>query len=107
MQDTGIIRNYIEVPRGKLYHSYSLEDGRVRGSIVRTPSITNINTMEFACIGTHITDAQLAIVQCDPCFTCTDRAIQIVDEPLKPKGFNAQIEDLSALEKKKNKNSIV
>ncbi len=35
--------------------------------------------MEHACVGTHITDAQLAIVQCDPCFTCTDRAIQIVD----------------------------
>ncbi len=82
MQDTGIIKSYIEVPRGKLYHSYSIEDGRVRNSIVRTPSITNINTMEFACIGTHITDAQLAVVQCDPCFTCTDRAVQIVDRPL-------------------------
>ena len=83
MQDTDIIRSYIEVPRGKLYHSYRLEDGRVRNSIIRTPSITNINAMEHACIGTHITDAQLAIVQCDPCFTCTDRAIQIVDHPLK------------------------
>lgn len=81
MQDTGIIRSYIEVPRGKLYHSYSIEDGRVRNSIIRTPSITNINTMEFACIGTHITDAQLAVVQCDPCFTCTDRAVQIMDRP--------------------------
>jgi energy-converting hydrogenase B subunit N len=85
MQDTDIIRSYIEVPRGKLYHSYKLEDGRVRNSIVRTPSITNINTMEFACIGTHITDAQLAIVQCDPCFTCTDRAVQIVNKPFKTK----------------------
>ena len=79
MQDTDIIRRYIEAPRGKLYHSYKLEDGKVRNSIVRTPSITNINAMEFACIGTHITDAQLAIVQCDPCFTCTDRAIQIIN----------------------------
>ncbi|MGB9936628.1 MAG: nickel-dependent hydrogenase large subunit [Methanobacterium sp.] len=85
MQDTGIIRSYIEAPRGKLYHSYSIEDGRLRNSIVRTPSITNINTMEFACIGNHITDAQLAIVQCDPCFTCTDRAVEIVDHPLKKK----------------------
>jgi energy-converting hydrogenase B subunit N len=83
MHDTGIIRSYIEAPRGKLYHSYRLEDGRVRNSIIRTPSITNINAMEHACVGTHITDAQLAIVQCDPCFTCTDRAIQIVDHPLK------------------------
>lgn len=83
MHDTGIIKSYIEVPRGKLYHSYRLEDGRARNIIIRTPSITNINAMEHACIGTHITDAQLAIVQCDPCFTCTDRAIQIVDHPLK------------------------
>ncbi|MGV8143371.1 MAG: nickel-dependent hydrogenase large subunit [Methanothermobacter sp.] len=78
MQDTPITKSYIEVPRGKLYHSYALEDGRVRHSIIRTPSIANIGAMETACIGCHITDAQLAIVQCDPCFTCTDRAIQII-----------------------------
>lgn len=79
MQDTGIIRRYIEASRGKLYHSYKIEDGKVRNSIVRTPSMTNINAMEHACIGTHITDAQLAIVQCDPCFTCTDRVVQIIN----------------------------
>jgi energy-converting hydrogenase B subunit N len=78
MEDTPVIKSYIEVPRGKLYHSYSLDDGRVRNVIIRTPSITNIGAMEYACIGYHITDAQLAIVQCDPCFTCTDRAIQII-----------------------------
>jgi energy-converting hydrogenase B subunit N len=78
MEDAPVTKNYIEVPRGKLYHSYSLDDGRVRNVIVRTPSITNIGAMEYACIGYHITDAQLAIVQCDPCFTCTDRAIQII-----------------------------
>lgn len=78
MQDTPIVKSYIEVPRGKLYHSYKLEEGRTRNVIVRTPSITNIGAMEYACIGTHITDAQLAIVQCDPCFTCTDRAIKII-----------------------------
>ena len=78
MEDSPVTNNYIEVPRGKLYHSYSLDDGRVRNVIIRTPSITNIGAMEYACIGYHITDAQLAIVQCDPCFTCTDRAIQII-----------------------------
>lgn len=78
MQDAPITKNYIEVPRGKLYHSYALDEGRVRNVIVRTPSITNIGAMEHACIGNHITDAQLAVVQCDPCFTCTDRAIQII-----------------------------
>lgn len=78
MHDAPITKSYIEVPRGKLYHSYALEDGRVRNSIVRTPSITNIGAMQYAAVGHHITDAQLAIVQCDPCFTCTDRAIQII-----------------------------
>lgn len=78
MFDCDFIESYIEVPRGTLYHSYSLEDGRVRGSIIRTPSMANIGAMQFACIGDSITDAQLSIVQCDPCFTCTDRAIQII-----------------------------
>ena len=78
MQDTGVIKSYVEAARGRLYHSYRLEDGRVRGSIVRTPSMSNIGAMQYACIGHHITDAQLGIVQCDPCFTCTDRAIQII-----------------------------
>lgn len=79
MKDTDIIKSYIEVPRGTLYHSYKLEDGKVRGSVIRTPSMANIGAMEFACIGNHITDAQLCVVQCDPCFTCTDRAIEIID----------------------------
>jgi energy-converting hydrogenase B subunit N len=78
MEDAPITKSYIEVPRGTLYHSYALEDGRVRNSIIRTPSIANIGAMQYAAIGHHITDAQLAIVQCDPCFTCTDRAIQII-----------------------------
>ncbi|MEE1133399.1 nickel-dependent hydrogenase large subunit [uncultured Methanobrevibacter sp.] len=78
MFDTDIIQSYIEVPRGTLYHSYALESGRVRHSIIRTPSMANIGAMQYACIGDQITDAQLCIVQCDPCFTCTDRAIEII-----------------------------
>ena len=78
MFDTDIIESYIEVPRGTLYHSFALESGRVRHSIIRTPSMANIGAMQYACIGDHITDAQLCIVQCDPCFTCTDRAIEII-----------------------------
>ena len=78
MFDTDIIESYIEVPRGTLYHSYALESGRVRHCIIRTPSMANIGAMQYACIGDQITDAQLSIVQCDPCFTCTDRAIEII-----------------------------
>ena len=78
MFDTGINESYIEVPRGTLYHSYALESGRVRHSIIRTPSMSNIGAMQYACIGDQITDAQLSIVQCDPCFTCSDRTIEII-----------------------------
>ncbi|WP_296858004.1 nickel-dependent hydrogenase large subunit [uncultured Methanobrevibacter sp.] len=78
MFDTDIVESYIEVPRGTLYHSYALESGRVRHSVIRTPSMSNIGAMQYACIGDQITDAQLCIVQCDPCFTCSDRAIEII-----------------------------
>lgn len=78
MFDTDISESYIEVPRGTLYHSYALESGRVRHCIIRTPSMANIGAMQYACIGDQITDAQLCIVQCDPCFTCTDRSIEII-----------------------------
>ena len=78
MFDTDITESYIEVPRGTLYHSYALEGGRVRHCIIRTPSMANIGAMQYACIGEQLTDAQLCIVQCDPCFTCTDRAIEII-----------------------------
>ena len=78
MVDTDITESYIEVPRGTLYHSYALESGRVRHCVIRTPSMANIGAMQYACIGEQLTDAQLCIVQCDPCFTCTDRAIEII-----------------------------
>lgn len=78
MFDTDLIESYIEVPRGTLYHSYALESGRVRHCIIRTPSMANIGAMQYACIGDQLTDAQLCIVQCDPCFTCTDRAIEVI-----------------------------
>ena len=78
MVDTDITQSYIEVPRGTLYHSYALESGRLRHCVIRTPSMANIGAMQYACIGDQITDAQLCIVQCDPCFTCTDRAIEII-----------------------------
>lgn len=79
MHDFKPFKHYIEAPRGTLYDSYALEDGRVRSSIIRTPSLTNIGATQYACIGNHITDGQLCIVQCDPCFTCTDRAFEIIE----------------------------
>ena len=78
MVDCDITDSYIEVPRGTLFDSYAIEDGRVRSCLIRTPSLANIGAMQYACIGDSITDGQLCIVQCDPCFTCTDRAVEII-----------------------------
>ena len=79
MYDCKALKHYLEVPRGILYDSYAIEDGRVRSSIIRTPSMTNIGAMQYAAIGNQITDGQLCIVQCDPCFTCTDRTFEIIE----------------------------
>ncbi|WP_413827107.1 nickel-dependent hydrogenase large subunit [Methanobrevibacter sp. UBA313] len=78
MFDCDIIESHIEVPRGDLYDSFAIEDGRIRSCLIRTPSLANIGAMQYACIGDSITDGQLCIVQCDPCFTCTDRAVEII-----------------------------
>ncbi|MDO5851741.1 MAG: nickel-dependent hydrogenase large subunit [Methanobacteriaceae archaeon] len=78
MVDSPVYKSYIEVPRGRCYHSYGVENGRMRHVIIRTPSMSNIGAMQESCIGHPIQDAQLCIVSCDPCFTCTDRAIQVI-----------------------------
>jgi len=65
---------YLEAPRGEVYHSTSLDDhGLVRNYKIRTPSCTNLPSMEEACIGDHLTDAVLTIASCDPCLSCTNR----------------------------------
>ena len=47
--------------------------------------------MQYACIGDSITDGQLCIVQCDPCFTCTDRAVEIIRLTIMEKKMNEDI----------------
>jgi len=72
--------NYIEVPRGELYHSYGLDDqGKIGHYIVRTPTMTNLATMEVACVGDQLTDAVVTLATCDPCLTCCNRFV-VVDE---------------------------
>ncbi len=71
---------YTEVPRGELYHSYSLNAlGKINHYIVRTPTMTNLATMEVACIGDQLTDGVVTLASCDPCLTCCNRFV-VVDE---------------------------
>ncbi|ADG13001.1 hypothetical protein Metin_0331 [Methanocaldococcus infernus ME] len=67
---------YHEAPRGVVLYGYGLDENwRVRQVLIRTPSLTNLATMEAILPGHHVSDAEPIIVSCDPCFTCTDRAV--------------------------------
>lgn len=71
--------SYLEAPRGEQYHSLAVDsEGRVRNYRIRTPTPTNLAAMEYACVGDHLTDAVLTIASCDPCLSCSNRAL-IVD----------------------------
>ncbi|MBP2144491.1 energy-converting hydrogenase B subunit N [Methanococcus voltae] len=68
------IECYTEAQRGQQYYSYGVDkDGRVRHARIRTPTATNLGAMEEIVKGYHVSDAELIIASCDPCFTCTDR----------------------------------
>ncbi|WP_423792534.1 nickel-dependent hydrogenase large subunit [Methanocaldococcus indicus] len=70
-----------EAQRGQVMYSYGLDEHfRVRQVKIRTPTATNLACMEKILPGHHVSEAELIIVSCDPCFTCTDRMIKIIKE---------------------------
>ncbi len=75
---------YNEAQRGQVYYSYGLDENwRVRQVKIRTPTATNLACMEKILPGHHVSEAELIIVSCDPCFTCTDRMIIIEENKRK------------------------
>ena len=77
---TELVSVYNEAPRGELFHSYRIDEaGLVRNYRVRTPTPPNLACMEQACIGDQLTDGILTIVSCDPCLSCSNRAIVVED----------------------------
>jgi len=87
--DTGFSEAYIEAPRGELYHVLRVDaKGKVRNYRIRTPTPTNLASMERACIGDHLTDAVLTIASCDPCLSCSSRALVVDAKTGKEKVFD-------------------
>ncbi len=75
------IGTYNEAQRGQHYYSYGIDgEGRVRQALVRTPTSTNLACMEAILNDYHVSDAELIIASCDPCFTCTDRLIILKEQ---------------------------
>jgi energy-converting hydrogenase B subunit N len=76
--DTQTASTYIEAPRGELFHSVRVDaQGKARNYRIRTPTPPNLACMERACVGDQLTDAMLTIISCDPCLSCSSRAIVV------------------------------
>ncbi|HIQ32489.1 MAG TPA: hypothetical protein EYH55_03290 [Methanothermococcus okinawensis] len=74
------IDTYNEAQRGQVYYSYGVNsEGRVIHSKVRTPTVTNLACMEAILRGHHVSDAEVIITSCDPCFTCCDRSLMVIE----------------------------
>lgn len=71
----------VEAPRGEDIH-YIRSNGtdipdRVR---VRAPSEANWHGMSYMLEGFHLADVPIIIAAIDPCYSCTDRAIGLIDD---------------------------
>jgi membrane-bound hydrogenase subunit alpha len=71
----------VEAPRGELMY-YVVSNGtnipdRVR---MRTPSYVNNPTLRLQLMGETLADAPIIIAGIDPCYSCTDRMVEIIDE---------------------------
>ncbi|MCX6695427.1 MAG: nickel-dependent hydrogenase large subunit [Candidatus Altiarchaeota archaeon] len=87
--DTEFAQAYIEAPRGELYHILKVDaKGKVRNYRIRTPTPSNLASMEKACVGDHLTDAVLTIASCDPCLSCSSRALVVDNKTGKERVFD-------------------
>jgi NADH-quinone oxidoreductase subunit D len=71
---------HVEAPRGETFH-YVRSDGSnypVRHK-VRAPSYMNVPTFRTSVVGGEIADAALTLASVDPCYSCTERLIRVVD----------------------------
>lgn len=71
----------VEAPRGELFY-FIMSNGtdtpeRVK---VRTPTLCNIASVLTLVIGYQIADIPMILVGIDPCFSCNDRAVLLVDK---------------------------
>ena len=71
---------HYEAPRGETFH-YVRSDGSnypVRHKI-RAPSYVNIPSYKASCIGETISDVSIILASVDPCYSCTERLVRVVD----------------------------
>lgn len=71
------IGNY-EAPRGECFH-YIRSDGTNRPvrHKIRAPTFMNFPTYRSTCVGETVADATIILASVDPCYSCTERAINV------------------------------
>lgn len=69
---------HFEAPRGEDMH-YVRSNGTERPERVkvRAPTLANFSSVAYMLEGGYLADAPIVIAAIDPCFSCTDRAIQV------------------------------
>lgn len=86
-----------EAPRGEVMH-YIRTDGTNRSirHKVRAPSYVNIPTFKASCLNQPLSDVLITTAAIDPCYSCTERTIKLVDDRERPLSI-----DLLALSQQK------
>ena len=90
---------HVEAPRGETFH-YVRSDGSNRPvrHKIRAPSYNNIPTFKASCIGLQIPDVAITLASVDPCYSCTERMLSVVDAGThKPMYDFAELVKLSQL----------
>jgi len=67
-----------EAPRGEDIHYVRSNGTNMPERLkVRAPSYTNVASFQASCIGESISDVTITLAACDPCYSCTERAIEV------------------------------
>jgi len=90
---------HVEAPRGETFH-YVRSDGSNRPvrHKIRAPSYNNVPTFKASCIGLQIPDVAITLASVDPCYSCTERMLSVVDAGTRKPMYNfAELVKLSQL----------
>lgn len=76
----GEVISRVEAPRGELFYYIRSTGGENPDRIkVRTPTLCNMGSVLTQTIGHNLADVPMILVGIDPCFSCNDRAVSIVN----------------------------
>jgi len=71
---------HVEAPRGETFHYVRSNGGRGPARHkVRAPSYNNVPTFRASCIGQHIADVAITLASVDPCYSCTERMVKVIN----------------------------